>query len=172
MLLLSGLLLLLSEASAADLSVQVDFSPDGNAEALVIGVIDRARTDIRLAGYSFTSPEVASALGRARSRGIDVRVVLDAKANQNRKSRTAINLLVTRGIPVRLNDRYAALHDKFIVADGKTVETGSFNYTRAGARYNSENALFIENMPLLAVRYLKHWQSRWDAGSDYRQAYR
>jgi hypothetical protein len=34
---------------------------------------------------------------------------------------------------VRVDYRYAILHDKFIVADGATVETGSFNFTsRAG----------------------------------------
>lgn len=47
----------------------------------------------------------------------------------------------------------------------------SVNYTRAGARYNSENALVIEGMPELADRYLQHWQSRWDAGTDYRLPY-
>lgn len=104
-------------------------------------------------------------------RGVDVRVVLDEKANHNRSSRAAINLLTARDIPVRLNGRYAAMHDKFVVADGRTVETGSYNYTRAAARRNSENVLIIENMPELASRYLQHWQSRWDEGTSYRLPY-
>lgn len=83
----------------------------------------------------------------------------------------AIRLLAANDIPVRLNGRYAALHDKFIVTDGRTVETGSFNFTRAGARYNSENVLVIDDMPALADRYLQHWQSRWDTSSDYRLSY-
>ncbi|RAH27361.1 phospholipase D family nuclease [Pantoea agglomerans] len=168
-LLLSSLTLL-SPAGHASVApgLSVGFSPEGSAEALVLGVIDRAQADIRLAGYSFTSPDVSAALVRAKARGVDVRVVLDEKANQNRKSQAAINVLTARDIPVRLNGRYAALHDKFIVADGRTVKTGSVNYTRAGARYNSENALVIEGMPELADRYLQHWQSRWDAGTDYR----
>ena len=153
------------------LSVSVGFSPEGSAVALVLDVIDRAQTEIRLAGYSFTSPEVASALIRAKARGVNVRVVLDEKANQNRISQSAINLLSARDIPVRLNGQYAALHDKFIVADGRMVETGSFNYTRSGARHNSENALVIGDMPALADRYLRHWQSRWDAGTAYRLSY-
>jgi len=60
------------------------------------------------------------------------------------------------------------LHDKFIVTEGRTVETGSFNYTRAGGRRNSENALVIGDMPEFADRNLQHWQSRWDAGTPYR----
>ncbi|WP_368734934.1 phospholipase D family protein [Pantoea sp. GbtcB22] len=151
--------------------VNVGFSPEGSAETLVLGVIDHAQTEIRLAGYSFTSPEIASALIRARTRRVDVRIVLDNRANQNRNSRAAINLLAARGIPVRLNGKYGALHDKFIVADSRTVETGSYNYSRAAARRNSENALIIENMPELASRYLQHWQSRWDEGTSYRLPY-
>lgn len=157
--------------SHAASGVNVGFSPEGSAETQVLGVIDHAQTEIRLAGYSFTSPEIASALIRARTRRVDVRMVLDERANQNRNSRAAINLLAARGIQVRLNGKYSALHDKFIVADGRTVETGSYNYTRAAARRNSENVLIIENMPELASRYLQHWQSRWDEGTSYRLPY-
>lgn len=171
-LLLSSLVLLPHAGQAVDApGVSVGFSPEGSAEAMVLSVIDEARAEIRLAGYSFTSPEVASALIRAKARGVDVRLVLDEKANQNRISQSAINLLAARDIPVRLNGQYAALHDKFIVADGRMVETGSFNYTRAGARHNSENVLVIGDMPALAERYLRHWQSRWDAGTAYRLSY-
>lgn len=172
LLLLSSLITLVPAGLVnAAPGVSVGFSPEGSAEAQVLNVIDAAQAEIRLAGYSFTSPEVASALIRAKARGVDVRVVLDEKANQNRNSLSAINLLAARDIPVRLNGQYAALHDKFIVADGHTVETGSFNYTRAGARHNSENALVIGNMPALADRYLRHWQSRWNGGTAYRLPY-
>ena len=171
-LLLSGLIMLVPAGLVnATPGVSVGFSPECSAEALVLSVIDEAQAEIRLAGYSFTSPEVASALIRAKARGVDVRVVLDEKVNQNRNSQSAINLLAARDIPVRLNGQYAALHDKFIVADGRTVETGSFNYTRAGARHNSENALVIGDMPVLADSYLRHWQYRWDAGTAYRLPY-
>lgn len=169
LLLLSGLTLLSPGIQAE--AVRVAFSPDGGAEALVLSVIDSARDEIRLAGYSFTSPDVARSLIRAKARGVDVLVVLDERANQNRKSQSAISLLAGGDIPVRLNGRFSALHDKFIVADRQTVETGSFNYTRAAARRNSENALVIEDMPELASRYLQHWQTRWDEGTTYQLPY-
>ena len=131
--------------------VSVVFFPEGSAEALVLGVIDHARAEIRPAGNSFTSPDMASALIRAKVRGVDVRVVLDEKANLNHNSQSAINLHAARDIPVRLNRLYAALHDKFIVTDGRTVETGSFDYMRR----RPENALVIGDMPALADRYLR-----------------
>ncbi|MFA1047262.1 phospholipase D family protein, partial [Pseudomonas ficuserectae] len=36
--------------------IQVGFSPEGSAEQLVLNVIQRARQQIRLMAYSFTSP--------------------------------------------------------------------------------------------------------------------
>jgi PLD-like domain len=35
--------------------------------------------------------------------------------------------LAKQGVPVRVDYRYAVMHDKFIVVDGEVVETGSFN---------------------------------------------
>ena len=92
--------------------------PDGSAEALVLSIIDEARAEIRLAGYSFTSPEVATALIKAKARGVDVRLVLDEKVNQNRINQSAINLLAARDIPVRLNGQYAAMQGS-VPAEGE-----------------------------------------------------
>ena len=85
-LLLSSLALLSSAGhTSAAPGVSAGFSPEGSAEALVLGVIDRGQNVIQLAGYSFTSPDVASALIRAKARGVNVRVVFDEKANQSRQ---------------------------------------------------------------------------------------
>jgi phosphatidylserine/phosphatidylglycerophosphate/cardiolipin synthase-like enzyme len=35
------------------------------------------------------------------------------------------------------------MHDKVIIADGRNTEVGSFNYTRAADRVNSENVLVM-----------------------------
>jgi len=43
--------------------------------------------------------------------------------------------------------------------------------TRAAARSNSENAVVLREVPEVAQQYLKHWQSRWDMGHDWRSTY-
>jgi hypothetical protein len=114
-------------------SIETGYSPEGTALQLVLKTINSAQQEIRLMGYSFTSPEVAGALVRAKQRGLDVKVVLDWKANtgrQNKASLAAMNLLVNAGIPVRTVSQYKIMHDKVIIADGRNVEVGSFNYTR------------------------------------------
>ncbi|MEJ0229462.1 phospholipase D family protein (plasmid) [Klebsiella michiganensis] len=155
-------------------SIETGFSPEGTGLQLVLKTITTAQQDIRLMGYSFTSPEVVRALVRAKRRGVDVAVVLDWKANtgkNNHASKAAMNLLVGAGIPVRTVSAYKILHDKVIVADGRNTQVGSFNYSRAADRSNSENVLVVWDDPAVAQRYLQHWQSRWAQGEDWKQTY-
>lgn len=152
-------------------SIQTAFSPERGALQLVLSTIGSASQSIRMMGYSFTSPEVVRALVDAHRRGVEVKIVLDEKGNRNKASVAAMNLVAGAGIPLRTNDRYAIMHDKVIIVDGHTVETGSFNYTRAGARRNSENVLVIREMPEVASHYLAHWQSRWNEGADWKPTY-
>jgi phosphatidylserine/phosphatidylglycerophosphate/cardiolipin synthase-like enzyme len=152
-------------------SVQAGFSPEGSALQLVLNTLGNARQSIRLMGYSFTSPEVVKALMAAKQRGVDVKVVLDEKGNSGKASVAAMNLLVNADIPVRIVSRFKIMHDKVIVTDGQNIEVGSFNYSRAAATSNSENALVLNEVPDIAQTYLAHWQSRWDMGKDWQSTY-
>ncbi|OXZ49398.1 hypothetical protein RW71_04427 [Escherichia coli] len=173
-LVLSGLaccVLSVTLPATAAPSIQTAFSPEHGALQLVLNTIGSARESIRLMGYSFTSPEVVRALVDAHRRGVEVKIVLDEKGNRNKASVAAMNLIAGAGIPLRTNGRYSIMHDKVMIVDGHTVETGSFNYTRAGARKNSENVLVIREMPEIASSYLAHWQSRWSQGVDWKPTY-
>ena len=136
--------------------IEVAFSPEAGAEALVLKVIGSARQSIRLAGYSFTSPSVVRGLIDAKRRGVDVKVLLDDKGNRGQASVAAMNLIVGAGILLRVVSVYAIHHDKYIVVDGKHTETGSFNYSQAAAKSNSENVMVIWDNPAIAGRYLAH----------------
>lgn len=167
-----GLLwLALSGAAAAAPVIETAYSPEGMALQLVLKTIESAQHEIRLMGYSFTSPEVVSALVRAKHRGVNIKIVLDEKGNRNKTSQAAMNIIVNAGIPLRTNGRYAIMHDKVIIVDNQTVESGSFNYTRSAASRNSENVLVINGVPEVARTYLRHWQSRWDGGTDWHSSY-
>ena len=158
-------------AAVAAPSVDAGFSPEGSAQQLVLRTLDDTRENIRLMGYSFTSPEVVKSLVAAKRRGVDVRVVVDEKGNRSKASQAAMNIVVNAGIPLRTNGRYAIMHDKVIIVDNHTVEAGSFNYTRSAASRNSENVLVINEVPEVAQTYLQHWQSRWDGGTDWHSSY-
>ena len=124
----------------------------------MLKTINSSRTSLHMAAYTFTSRPVADALIRAGKRGVDVRVVVD-RINLKEPA-SAISLLGSRGIPVRVDSRYSIMHDKFIVADGTIVEEGSFNYTAAAANRNAENALVLHD-PVIASKYEKEWRRLW-----------
>ena len=148
--------------------VESAFSPDGGAEALVLRTIGSARSSIRMAAFSFTSSKIVKSLVAAKRRGVDIQIVVDdGKGCADNATRSAMNLLVNAGIPLRTVGVYKLHHDKYIIVDRKHVETGSFNYTRAAAEGNSENVIVVWNDEENAARYLKHWQSRWNQGRTW-----
>ncbi|RZF25852.1 phospholipase D family protein [Paraburkholderia sp. UYCP14C] len=152
-------------------AIDTGFSPEGSAERLVLKAICTARHSIHLSAYSFTSPTIVQALIEAHRRGVDVAVVADRKSNliedRSGKGRIALDLLSGAGVGVRTIDAYPIHHDKFMVIDGESVETGSFNYTTSAARYNSENAVVMWHVPVVAQAYQQHWQSRFNQGRPW-----
>ena len=140
-------------------SFQVGFSPGGTALAVVQKAIAVAKTEILMACYEFTSRDIAESLEAAAHRGVKVRIVADWKASQDKYSQ--IRILKSAGIPIRLDEQYAIHHHKFMVVDGVTLETGSFNYTDGAVKRNAENALVLWNAPQVAAVYGKEWQRLW-----------
>lgn len=156
-------------------TVEVAFSPNEGSEHLVIKVIDSAKTELDLLSYSFTSVPVVQALVRARHRGVKVTLVADYKdnvsADRSGKARAALGTLVNAGAEVRTISAFAIHHDKIIIADRQTVETGSFNYSDAAAHKNSENVLVNWGNPKLAEVYLKHFERNYARATAFVQVY-
>ncbi|MHC0506417.1 phospholipase D family nuclease [Achromobacter aegrifaciens] len=160
-------LLGLSSMSVAEPNVQVGFSPEGSARALVLETIGGAKRSIQILAYAFQAPDIMQALVDAERRGVEVRVVVDKKRNQNKASMTAMDFVTANGVELRTNDHFRLHHDKTIIVDGSTVETGSFNFAPSAETANSENVVVIRGMPEVARQYLAHWQARWDLGKPY-----
>ena len=59
------------------------------------------------------------------------------------------------------------MHDKTIISDGRHLQTGSFNYSRAAASSNSENVLVLWNAKSVAQDYTVHFNSRWQQGVPF-----
>jgi phosphatidylserine/phosphatidylglycerophosphate/cardiolipin synthase-like enzyme len=137
--------------------VAIGFTP-GNADAVVIGVIDDAKKELRMAAYTFTSRSIAAALLRAKRRGVDVAVLMD-KPKQS-ASPFIIPFMNANKIPYRLAGKYGCMHNKFLVVDGLIVQTGSFNYTRAAATANAENVVVLRGTACASI-YLKEWNRLW-----------
>ncbi len=140
-------------------SFDLGFSPGGSSLEMVLKAISYAKSTLDVACYEFTDRDIAAALEAAAHHGIKVRIVADYKAAHDRYSQ--ISILKAAGIPVRLDDHYAIMHNKFIVIDSVSVEAGSFNYTMAAIEHNAENALVLWNIPPIASRYTTEFERLW-----------
>ena len=139
-------------------SFEVGFSPKRNALEVVMSVILAAESEILVAAYSFTCKDIAHALVEARKRGVAVRVIVDHAQNSDEQGGyKAVDFLASEGIPVHRSENYAAMHHKFMVADGQHVQLGSFNYTSSANLRNAETALAFRNAPALAQIYRTEW---------------
>ncbi len=139
---------------AADINAVGFTSGDGSqpsALSVVLSAINGANKTVYMAAYGFTSKPIAEALIAAKKRGVDVRIIADAKSNDDRY--TAVNTTANYGIPTKIIAKYKIFHNKFMVIDASCVETGSFNYTGAAStnRVNAENAIVICDTKLAQI---------------------
>jgi phosphatidylserine/phosphatidylglycerophosphate/cardiolipin synthase-like enzyme len=107
--------------------------------------------------YSFTSPEIAKALQAAAARKVAVTVLLD-KSNE-KESYTELGDLTGHGMEVLIDPCHAIAHNKVILIDGRTVLTGSFNFTKQAEHENAENLLVLRHYPDLAATYRKSFHA-------------
>lgn len=153
-------LLCVSGSSVA--SVEVGFSPEGSARSLVLEAINHATRSIDMMAYSFQATDIVQALVQAEQRGVVVRAVIDKKRNQGDVSQRAIATALAGGVTMRIDGHYHIQHDKMMIIDGATLQTGSFNYARSAEFANSENVLLIRNEPAVIAQYQRHFNSRWE----------
>ncbi|MDR2207465.1 MAG: type IV secretory system conjugative DNA transfer family protein [Azoarcus sp.] len=146
------------QSLGSGVSFEVGFSPRRNALEAVMSLILSAQHELYVAAYSLTSRPIALALGEAKARGVDVRIVVDrAQNNDDQTDYKAVDFLVSKNVPVIKCANYTAMHHKFMVADKKHVQLGSFNYTSSADNRNAETAIVLRNTPELAEVYRTEW---------------
>lgn len=135
-------------------TVDICFTPDEDCTGQIVREINAARQEVLLQGYSFTSAPIAKALVAAHRRGVTVEAILDK--SQRTERYTSATFLKNSGIPVLIDSQHPIAHNKILCIDRETVETGSFNYSKA-AQHNAENVLIFHNNPALVQRYLENY---------------
>ena len=147
-----------AETLAAPSFYEVCFTPGQNCTRLIVKQIERAQKSIYMQAYTLTSRGIVAALIAAHDRKVDVEVLID-QSNFKPGNRSLISKLIASGIPVWNDNTVDIAHNKVMIFDETTLETGSFNYTYAAQKYNAENVLIINN-PTLAQEYLANWKKR------------
>ena len=144
-------------------TITVGFSP-GNAERMVIDLVNEAKVSLDVGAYEFTNKGIAEAVRAAQNRGVKVRVVMDHERLNGKYN--AGTFLANNHVPMHAsNPRYKIMHQKLMLVDGVTTLTGSFNFTTAAARSNAENVMILRNLPDVTRIYEVEFQRLWDEGT-------
>ncbi|HVA55914.1 MAG TPA: phospholipase D family protein [Gammaproteobacteria bacterium] len=146
----------------------VDFSPGGDGEELILQAIDAAQHTILVQAYSFTDRRIITALVKARTRGVEVRVILDKTDAQPYEGYAPVaSVISAERIPVWIDDSVHIAHNKVMIIDGKDLITGSYNFTYSADYNNAENLLVIRNAPELIEAYIDNWKWRQSCSQPY-----
>lgn len=132
--------------------------PSPLMEKAVVAFIESAERTLDVCIYDLDMPDFADAMLAAHARGVKVRVLL---AQENAAKAYAIveqlKAMKAEGILQLVNNKSGLMHNKFMVADGETVWTGSYNLTRNCSRFNDNHAIVLDS-PQLAYNYTREWE--------------
>jgi len=106
----------------------------------LIAIINDAQDHIYFAIYTFTHPDIADALVKAKKRGVDVRGLMDSEQSRSSYSTPIVAAMNAAGIPL-LTEKHASgngiMHIKLLVTE-KAYAFGSYNWTRSATTLNDE----------------------------------
>ncbi len=120
----------------------------------LIRVINQAQASLDIAIYELDLDDLGDAILAARDRGVKVRLVTDSDTLA--EDETLIRLKKAR-VPIVPDERNAIMHNKFVVVDGQSVWTGSWNFTINDTFRNNNNAIYIRS-PQLAQVYAAEFE--------------
>lgn len=139
LMVLSVLLIRFSSVNAYDGQMQNDELIVGkNILEAWLKAVENARESILIATYKLTSTTALDALVKAHKRGVAIKLILDGKEANKKKSLAFEARLAGLDVESWPTETLGELHAKFSVLDDKRVIFGSFNLTESAEVRNIE----------------------------------
>ncbi len=136
------------------------FSSRYKIENYILNYINRSKKEVLLAAYQLTSKNIIYSLIKAYNRNVKIKILLDGK--NITKKKYFLKKLYNLHIPIKLNFNYNIMHNKFLIIDNNSVETGSYNYTFSANHLNAENIIYLECFPKIALKYKREFLRLWN----------
>lgn len=150
--------------SVGPVPVRLFLAPSPHIARGVVEFIEAATGTLDVCVYEINLPEVAEALADAVDRKVKVRVAVP-ESNLLDKDESEVRLilgdLLRKGILRQTENKSGLMHNKFMVADGHRVWTGSYNFTRNDTEMNDNNAVTFSNVRM-ARNYLAEMDEIWE----------
>src|SRR6266705_4042986 len=137
----------------------VELWQDASIFGLVRRLIASARTRVMVEMYELGRRDITSALGAARSRGVDVRVITDPTVNASRRSAAVLHRIGVAERVYPVDDvRHQIDHVKLLIADGEAV-VGGMNW---GAHSERNHDYVLETrIPAEVTRLVAIFEQDW-----------
>jgi phosphatidylserine/phosphatidylglycerophosphate/cardiolipin synthase-like enzyme len=149
--------------------LHVFYGPGEGIEAVDARLINGARHSIDMAAYVLTDRALISALGRAAMRGVKVRVYLDG---DDTRRPVILDIADAPDLEVRRKARNRDLmHLKSYQVDGRTLRSGSANFSVSGEGFQDNDLVVIES-PQAAARFRETFERLWARSDNQRLGYK
>lgn len=140
------------------------FSPGEGCRSTILNQINSAVRRLNICVFTISDDIITRAILTAHHRNLDIRIITDNDKSLDVGS--DIEQLAKKGIPVRMDNTTNHMHHKFMVADDRTVLTGSYNWTQSAARFNHENVLLTTD-PGVVKSFLQEFENLWTRMDPY-----
>ena len=141
------------------------FSPQDNAiNNGILPLINNSKKYIYIPTFLITSREIANALINARSRGVEIKIIIDSTLANTRY--TQHHRLRENGIKVKIENFAGKLHSKSMIVDDEYIVIGSMNYSYSGDTKNDENLIILKDKEA-AIFYKKFFNYLWNRIDKY-----
>lgn len=116
-------------------------SPEQGLQRLITA-IQEAKSQVRIAMFTWTHPLLTEAVIDAHRRGLHVEVVIDSNQGQGAGAET-VHKLKKAKVKTSLSNGEGLLHYKMLIIDDHTLVCGSANWTRSAFKHNDDCMLFL-----------------------------
>lgn len=135
--------------------IETYFSAEGDVAGRVAEALAEAQTSIQFMAFSYTHNDINAVVMDKMAQGVTVSGVFDNTQAGSRYSK--YHDLKAAGADVKRDGNPRVMHHKVFIIDGKTVVTGSFNFSASANKSNDENLLIIED-EAIAQQYLEEFK--------------
>ena len=135
------------------------FSPGPDCRIAIEQAMETALDELLICVFTISDDRLSDAIQGAHRNGLTVRVISDNDKMEDKGN--DVERLALSGVDVRIDRSPEHMHHKFMVVDGRTVLTGSYNWTRSAETRNEENLVVLDD-PVLAGRFAEEFNRIWN----------
>lgn len=129
---------------------------------VIMQYIEDATSEICIAVAWFTHQDVFNAIIKALERKVRVSVILIDDIINRGPNGLDFAVFISKGGMVRfMNTRKLLMHNKFCLFDGKTLITGSYNWTYSAEMHNAENIIATDEANV-CIAFREQFELLWN----------